>query len=105
MSCGPLPQEEHPCALHNFDQIAALAANKLVAVFLDYDGAPATCGCALVALPQRKRDTGGVAPLAVPCWRLLLLDAVPWTLLLGSPPFSFLLMALLPSSDCALQAR
>lgn len=33
------PQEEHPCALHNFDQIAALASNKLVAVFLDYDGA------------------------------------------------------------------
>ncbi|PRW60926.1 trehalose-phosphate phosphatase A [Chlorella sorokiniana] len=31
-------REEHPCALHSFDQIAALAANKLVAVFLDYDG-------------------------------------------------------------------
>lgn len=33
------PQEEHPCALHSFDQIAALAAGKLVSVFLDYDGA------------------------------------------------------------------
>jgi hypothetical protein len=32
------PQEEHPCALHNFNQIAAHAANKLVAIFLDYDG-------------------------------------------------------------------
>lgn len=31
-------QEEHPCALHSFDRIAALAAGKLVAVFLDYDG-------------------------------------------------------------------
>lgn len=59
VSCGPLLQEEHPCALHNFDQIAALAANKLVAVFLDYDGAPPTWGCAA------KRDTGGVASLAV----------------------------------------
>ncbi len=38
------PQEEHPCALHSFDQIAALAANKLVAVFLDYDGAPRLVG-------------------------------------------------------------
>ena len=40
--CASLsPQEEHPCALHHFDQIAAAAAGKLVAVFLDYDGAPA----------------------------------------------------------------
>jgi len=31
-------QEEHPCALHSFDQIAQQAAGKLVAVFLDYDG-------------------------------------------------------------------
>lgn len=31
-------REEHPCALHNFDQVAAHAAGKLVAVFLDYDG-------------------------------------------------------------------
>ncbi len=36
--CFPL-QEDHPCALHHFDQIAARAAGKLVAVFLDYDGA------------------------------------------------------------------
>lgn len=33
-----MPQEEHPCALLNFSQIAAQAAGKLVAVFLDYDG-------------------------------------------------------------------
>ncbi|KAI3424243.1 hypothetical protein D9Q98_009599 [Chlorella vulgaris] len=31
-------REEHPCALLNFSQIAAQAAGKLVAVFLDYDG-------------------------------------------------------------------
>lgn len=36
-------QEEHPCALHSFDQIASLAANKLVAIFLDYDGAAVFC--------------------------------------------------------------
>ena len=36
--CASLLQEAHPCALHSFDQIAAQAAGKLVAVFLDYDG-------------------------------------------------------------------
>jgi hypothetical protein len=36
--CPPRLQEEHPCALHHFDQIAERAAGKQVAVFLDYDG-------------------------------------------------------------------
>lgn len=31
-------REQHPCALHSFDRIAAQAAGKLVTVFLDYDG-------------------------------------------------------------------
>ena len=32
-------QAHHPCALEHFDLFAAEAAGKLVAVFLDYDGA------------------------------------------------------------------
>ena len=48
-SCHAAPQDEHPCALHHFDQIAARAAGKLVAVFLDYDGA------------QRRGGQGGRA--------------------------------------------
>ena len=34
-----LPQAHHPCALEHFDMFTREAAGKLVAVFLDYDGA------------------------------------------------------------------
>jgi trehalose 6-phosphate phosphatase len=38
LSQPPKKQETHPCALQNFDSILKLANNKLVTVFLDYDG-------------------------------------------------------------------
>jgi len=38
LSPRPKIQETHPCALQNFDSILKLANNKLVTVFLDYDG-------------------------------------------------------------------
>lgn len=52
------PQEEHPCALHSFDQIVAQAVDKLVAVFLDYDGAARPrprCSPRCAALPPCPR--------------------------------------------------
>ena len=56
-ACPPA-QEEHPCALHSFDQIAAEAAGKLVAVFLDYDGASAAACAPPRAVGRGSRFAG-----------------------------------------------
>ncbi|KAL4424174.1 hypothetical protein ABPG75_001475 [Micractinium tetrahymenae] len=51
-------REEHPCALHSFDQIVAQAAGKLVAVFLDYDGTltPIVSNPDLALMSEQARD-------------------------------------------------
>lgn len=51
-------REEHPCALHSFDQIVAQAVDKLVAVFLDYDGTltPIVSNPDLALMSEQARD-------------------------------------------------
>eukprot|EP00887_Chlorella_sp_A99_P006904 scaffold2.g6904.t1 len=51
-------REEHPCALQHFDVLAAAAAGKLVAVFLDYDGTltPIVSNPDAAFMPEQARD-------------------------------------------------